>query len=147
MADTSDKVKIGDISSQLTKASRLVLSTDGFWIQTGGDSQGNGQSVLIPAEFVRAYLTDKISPRVGDNGNWYVGNKDLGIKAYVNELQLRAGLTGIEVSYDKGKTWDVKVLWKDIPLKFTNLNSQEDYDDLVNSGEINNDTYYCIFEE
>lgn len=124
MADTPDKVKIGEISSQLTKASRLVLSTDGFWIQTGGDSQGNGQSVLIPAEFVRAYLTVGISPSVGDDGNWYINGKNLGVKAEGVTPQLRGGTLGIEVSYDKGATWKTAVLYSDMDIDLDELEKQ-----------------------
>lgn len=121
MADT---VKIGDISSQLTKASRLVLSTDGFWIQTGGDSQGNGQSVLIPAEFVRAYLTNGISPSIGEDGNWYINGKNLGVKAEGVTPQLRGGTLGIEVSYDKGQTWKTAVLYSDMDIDLDELEKQ-----------------------
>ena len=122
MADTA--VKIGDISSQLTKASRLVLSTDGFWIQTGGDSQGNGQSVLIPAEFVRAYLTNGISPSIGEDGNWYINGKNLGVKAEGVTPQLRGGTLGIEVSYDKGQTWKTAVLYSDMDIDLDELEKQ-----------------------
>lgn len=121
MADT---VKIGDISSQLTKASRLVLSTDGFWIQTGGDSQGNGQSVLIPAEFVRAYLTNGISPSIGEDGNWYINGKNLGVKAEGVTPQLRGGTLGIEVSYDKGQTWKTEILYSDLDIDLDELENQ-----------------------
>ena len=122
MADTA--VKIGDISSQLTKASRLVLSTDGFWIQTGGDSQGNGQSVLIPAEFVRAYLTNGISPSIGEDGNWYINGKNLGVKAEGVTPQLRGGTLGIEVSYDKGQPWKTAVLYSDMDIDLDELEKQ-----------------------
>lgn len=124
MADTADKVKIGEISSQLTKASRLVLSTDGFWIQTGGDSQGNGQSVLIPAEFVRAYLTNGIAPSIGDDGNWYINGKNLGVKAEGVTPQFRGGTLGIEVSYDKGVTWKTAVLYSDMDIDIDELEKQ-----------------------
>lgn len=73
MADTT---KIGDIAKQMTKASRVIVSTDGFWVQTG-----DGQSVQVPAEFVRAYLGAAIMPSISETGTWKVGDTDLGIKA------------------------------------------------------------------
>lgn len=119
MADTT---KIGDISSQLTKASRVVVATDGFWVQTGGDAQGNGQSVLIPAEFVRAYLTAFLT------GQYRYSDK------------------GFEVSTDGGKTWNVAIPYDDMPYKFENV-TQDEYDSLVASGKADAKTYYCVFEE
>jgi hypothetical protein len=44
-------VNINDVASQLNTASRLVVSTDFFWIY-----MANGSQVKIPAEFARAYL-------------------------------------------------------------------------------------------
>lgn len=122
MADTQTGTKIGDISSQLTKASRLLM-TDSFWVQTGGDANGNGQSILIPAEFVRAYISGFVNSnfRVGDNG--------------------------IEASFDGGKSWKEVLPWDDMPFKFKNLNTQREYDDLAASGKVDDKTYYCIFEE
>lgn len=147
MADTT--VKIGDVSAQLTKASRLAVSTDSFWVQTGGDSAGNGQSVLIPAELIRAYLVENVSPTVGDNGDWYVNGKDLGIKAEGATPKLRGGTYGIEVSTDGGTTWTEVVPYTSIApqgVKMVAL-SQDDYDALVAAGTIDADTYYNILEE
>lgn len=78
MADTTTTttVDIGNISNQLTVASRVVVSTDGFWVQTGG-----GQSVRIPAEFVRAYLGASITPSISADGTWKIGDTDTGLKA------------------------------------------------------------------
>ena len=97
MAET---VKINDIASQLSTASRLVVDTDFFWIY-----MGNGTQVKIPAEWVRAYLTDGITPTVGENGHWIVGGTDTGVVAEGKTPQFRGGVLGIEVSYDKGLTW------------------------------------------
>lgn len=126
MADTTTTTipNIGDISSQLTKASRLVVTTDGFWIQTGGDSAGNGQSVLIPAEFVKAYLTDAITPTVGDDGYWYVGGVSTGVKAEGVTPKLRGGTLGIEASYDGGETWQQAVAYSDIDLDLEPLEAE-----------------------
>ena len=104
MAETT--VKIGDVAAQLRTASRLVLETDFFWIYAG-----DGTQVRIPAEFVRAYLTANIKPEVGEDGNWTIGGVDTGVKAEGVTPQLRGGTEGIEVSYDKGATWTMTVLY------------------------------------
>lgn len=106
MAET---VKINDIASQLSTASRLVVDTDFFWIY-----MGNGSQVKIPAEFVRAYLTNGITPAIGEDGNWIIGGKPTGVKAEGVTPMLRSNTLGIEVSYDKGKTWSTVVLYSEL---------------------------------
>lgn len=121
MADTT--VKIGDVSAQLTKAARLVVNTDSFWVQTGGDSAGNGQSALIPAEYVKAYLAAAVTP------------------------QFRAGENGAEASYDGGNTWVQIISYTDLKsVKMVAL-TQDEYDALVSSGKVDAETYYNILEE
>lgn len=102
-------VKINDIASQLNTASRLVVDTDFFWIY-----MANGSQVKIPAEFVRAYLSEGIKPTVGENGNWYVGGVDTSVKAEAVAPLFRGGAVGIEVSYDKGQTWETAVEYADM---------------------------------
>lgn len=106
MAET---VKINDIASQLSTASRLVVSTDFFWVY-----MGDGTQVKIPAEFVRAYLTNGITPVINENGNWTIGGKETGVKAEGVTPMLRSNTLGIEVSYDKGKTWSTVVLYSEL---------------------------------
>lgn len=106
MAET---VKINDIASQLNTASRLVVDTDFFWIY-----MGNGTQVKIPAEWVRAYLTNGITPTVDENGHWIVGGTDTGVVAEGKTPQFRGGVLGIEVSYDKGLTWTQCVAYTDM---------------------------------
>lgn len=102
--------KINDIASQLSTASRLVVSTDFFWVY-----MGDGTQVKIPAEFIRAYLTNGITPVIDENGNWIIGDKETGVKAEGVTPMLRSnGTLGIEVSYDKGKTWQMVVLYSDL---------------------------------
>ena len=111
MAET---VKINDIASQLSTASRLVVSTDFFWVYAYDKTLGE-QYVKIPAEFVRAYLTNGITPTIDENGNWIIGGKETGVKAEGVTPMLRSNRTlGIEVSYDKGKTWQMFVLYSDL---------------------------------
>lgn len=101
--------KINDIASQLSTASRLVVSTDYFWVY-----MGDGTQVKIPAEFVRAYLTNGITPTIDENGNWLIGGKETGVKAEGVTPMLRSNTLGIEVSYDKGKTWSTMVLYSEL---------------------------------
>lgn len=103
------ETKINDIASQLNTASRLVVSTDFFWIY-----MANGSQVKIPAEFARAYLIAGIKPVINNNGHWEIGGEDLGVVAEGKTPQFRGGAMGIEVSYDNGKTWSQVVAYTDI---------------------------------
>ena len=102
-------VNINDIASQLNTASRLVVSTDFFWIY-----MANGSQVKIPAEFARAYLIAGIKPSINNNGHWEIGGEDLGVVAVGKTPQFRGGTMGIEVSYDNGQTWSQVVAYTDI---------------------------------
>lgn len=102
-------VNINDVASQLNTASRLVVSTDFFWIY-----MANGSQVKIPAEFARAYLIAGIKPTINGNGHWEIGGEDLGVVAVGKTPQFRGGTMGIEVSYDNGQTWSQVVSYTDI---------------------------------
>ena len=102
-------VNINDVASQLNTASRLVVSTDFFWVY-----MANGSQVKIPAEFARAYLIAGIKPVINDNGHWEIGGEDLGVVAVGKTPQFRGGTMGIEVSYDNGQTWSQVVAYTDI---------------------------------
>ena len=102
-------VNINDIASQLNTASRLVVSTDFFWVY-----MANGSQVKIPAEFARAYLIAGIKPSINGNGHWEIGGEDLGVVAVGKTPQFRGGTMGIEVSYDNGQTWSQVVAYTDI---------------------------------
>ena len=102
-------ININDVASQLNTASRLVVSTDFFWIY-----MANGSQVKIPAEFARAYLIAGIKPSINNNGHWEIGGEDLGVVAVGKTPQFRGGTMGIEVSYDNGQTWSQVVSYTDI---------------------------------
>lgn len=102
-------VNINDVASQLNTASRLMVSTDFFWIY-----MANGSQVKIPAEFARAYLIAGIKPAINGNGHWEIGGEDLGVVAVGKTPQFRGGTMGIEVSYDNGQTWSQVVAYTDI---------------------------------
>lgn len=102
-------VNINDVASQLNTASRLIVSTDFFWIY-----MANGSQVKIPAEFARAYLIAGIKPAINGNGHWEIGGEDLGVVAVGKTPQFHGGTMGIEVSYDNGQTWSQVVAYTDI---------------------------------
>ena len=110
------ETKINDIASQLSTASRLVVSTDFFWVYTA-----SGLQVKIPADFVKAYLVNGIKPSINANGNWEIDGKDLGVAAKGKTPQFRGGTMGIEVSYDDGKTWTQAVAYTDMNPDLTAL--------------------------
>lgn len=129
------EIKINDIASQLSTASRLVVSTDFFWVYTASGSQ-----VKIPAEFVRAYLVNGIKPSINANGNWEIDGKDLGVVAKGKTPQFRGGTMGIEVSYDDGKTWAQAVAYTDMNPDLTAL--VEAYNKVIQgeAGRVNAET-------
>ena len=102
-------ININDVASQLNTASRLIVSTDFFWVY-----MANGSQVKIPAEFARAYLIAGIKPSINNNGHWEIGGEDLGVVAVGKTPQFRGGTMGIEVSYDNGQTWSQVVAYTDI---------------------------------
>nr|DAI87554.1 MAG TPA: hypothetical protein [Caudoviricetes sp.] len=129
------EIKINDIASQLSTASRLVVSTDFFWVYTA-----SGLQVKIPAEFVRAYLANGIKPSINANGNWEIDGKDLGVVAKGKTPQFRGGTMGIEVSYDDGKTWAQAVAYTDMNPDLTAL--AEAYNKVIQgeAGRVNAET-------
>lgn len=129
------EIKINDIASQLSTASRLVVSTDFFWVYTA-----SGLQVKIPAEFVRAYLANGIKPSINANGNWEIDGKDLGVAAKGKTPQFRGGTMGIEVSYDDGKTWTQAVAYTDMNPDLTAL--VEAYNKVIQgeAGRVNAET-------
>ena len=112
----TDTVKINDIASQLTTASRLVVSTDFFWVY-----MASGTQVKIPAEFVKAYLVNGIKPTVNSDGNWEIGGTDTGVQAEGVSPQLNADELGINVSYDNGKTWQTLALYSQMDIGLDDL--------------------------
>ena len=129
------ETKINDIASQLSTASRLVVSTDFFWVYTA-----SGLQVKIPAEFVKAYLVNGIKPSINANGNWEIDGKDLGVAAKGKTPQFRGGTMGIEVSYDDGKTWAQAVAYTDMDPDLTSL--VEAYNKVIQgeAGRVNAET-------
>ena len=129
------ETKINDIAIQLSTASRLVVSTDFFWVYTA-----SGLQVKIPAEFVKAYLVNGIKPSINANGNWEIDGKDLGVVAKGKTPQFRGGTMGIEVSYDDGKTWTQAVAYTDMNPDLTAL--VEAYNKVIQgeAGRVNAET-------
>lgn len=129
------ETKINDIASQLSTASRLVVSTDFFWVYTA-----SGLQVKISAEFVKAYLVNGIKPSINANGNWEIDGKDLGVAAKGKTPQFRGGTMGIEVSYDDGKTWTQAVAYTDMNPDLTAL--VEAYNKVIQgeAGRVNAET-------
>lgn len=129
------EIKINDIASQLSTASRLVVSTDFFWVYTA-----SGLQVKIPAEFVRAYLSEGLKPTISSDGNWVIGGESTGVKAEGVTPKLRGGTMGIEVSYDDGKTWTHAVAYTDMNPDLTAL--VEAYNKVIQgeAGRVNAET-------
>lgn len=120
------ETKINDIASQLSTASRLVVSTDFFWVYTA-----SGLQVKIPAEFIRAYLSEGLKPTINSDGNWVIGGESTGVKAEGVTPKLRGGNEGIEVSYDNGSTWSMLALYTAMSPVISGL--IEAYENIVNS--------------
>ena len=120
------ETKINDIASQLSTASRLVVSTDFFWVYTA-----SGLQVKIPAGFVRAYLSEGFKPSINSDGNWVIGGESTGVKAEGVTPKFQGGNEGIEVSYDNGSTWSMLALYTSMSPVISDL--IEAYENIVNS--------------
>ena len=81
-----------------------VDNSDYFLIQTAG-----GQAVKVTGALVRAYLNKGIRITISDDGYLVIGDEKTTSRAEGITPQLRAGTFGIEVSYDKGKTYSTLV--------------------------------------
>lgn len=110
--------KINDIASQLSTASRLVVSTDYFWVYATDKNLGD-QYVKIPAELVRAYLTNGIAPVIGEDGTWWS-----------NGQQLTDPTTGDPIVANQNK-----------------FLTKDEYDALEASGKLQSGVFYFIEEE
>ena len=110
------ETKINDIASQLSTASRLVVSTDFFWVYTA-----SGLQVKIPAEFAKAYLVNGLKPSIGTDGTWIIGGENTGVKAEGVSPRLMADNEGIKVSYDNGNTYQHLVLYTQMDIGLQEL--------------------------
>lgn len=88
-----------------------VVDSDRFMVKSV--ETGSTQAVFITADVLKAYLgTGLVS--VSQNGTWIINGTDTQIPVAGVSPQLRAGTTGLEVSYDNGTTWSTLVLYSRI---------------------------------
>ena len=112
----AEEVKIGDIAKQLSTASRLAVASDLFWVYTA-----DGTQVKIPAEFIRAYLTNGITPSIGSDGTWTINGTSTGVQAEGVSPKLKSSDEGILISYDGGTTWSTLVLYTEMEINLDGL--------------------------
>jgi hypothetical protein len=122
----AEEVKIGDIAKQLATASRLAVASDLFWVYTA-----DGTQVKIPAEFVRAYLTNGITPSIGSDGTWTINGTSTGVQAEGVSPKLKSSDEGILISYDQGTTWSTLVLYTEMEINLDGLVAE--YQKIVDS--------------
>ena len=122
----AEEVKIGDIAKQLSTASRLAVASDLFWVYTA-----DGTQVKIPAEFVRAYLTNGITPSIGSDGTWTINGTSTGVQAEGVSPKLKSSDEGILISYDGGTTWSTLVLYTEMEINLDGLVAE--YQKIVDS--------------
>lgn len=122
----AEEVKIGDIAKQLSTASRLAVASDLFWVYTA-----DGTQVKIPAEFIRAYLTNGITPSIGSDGTWTINGTSTGVQAEGVSPKLKSSDEGILISYDGGTTWSTLVLYTEMEINLDGLVAE--YQKIVDS--------------
>jgi hypothetical protein len=122
----AEEVKIGDIAKQLATASRLAVASDLFWVYTA-----DGTQVKIPAEFIRAYLTNGITPSIGSDGTWTINGTSTGVQAEGVSPKLKSSDEGILISYDQGTTWSTLVLYTEMEINLDGLVAE--YQKIVDS--------------
>lgn len=117
-----------------------VSSSDSLLLVT---PTGNGEKVLF--SLLQKALKSGITPSVGDNGNWFIGAEDTGVVAR-QELEFRAGETGLEYRQSGTVEWKMAMGYADLAKGVMDTNTviltEEEYQSLVDAGEVDDDLWY-----
>lgn len=113
--------------------------------QSGG---GNGKMLI---SLLKSALQNGIMPSIGQNGNWYIGDSDTGVRAEVKQLEFRSGELGLEYRYTGDEDWEIAITYEDIlPAmrgKLYTVLSQGDYEEMIESGSGDPDMLYLTTGE
>ena len=89
------------------------------------DSNNNLVGGKMPASVLRAYLTKALNPTINTDGYWVIGSTVTPIKAEGVTPIFRKGTNGIEVSTDKGSTYETVALWSDLRPDYASMTDEQ----------------------
>lgn len=121
MAGTMKDIDIRDFEtvSSVDDFDHVVLSLFG------------GRAGKMTVALLRTILTKGITPSIGEDGNWYVGESDTGVVAEGKTPEFRNGENSIEFKYttEDDSMWRLFVSYTDLRLRYEDL-SEEQLDSL-----------------
>lgn len=87
----------------------------------------SGTSGKVQVKTFSQIITKDISPSVGEDGYWYVGDKPMNVKAAAETPQFRRGNGCIEYKYpsEDQLSWRPLVLYDELRLKYSELTENE----------------------
>jgi hypothetical protein len=100
-----------EILALFTQAS-AITNNDQFLIYSAAGIGGNN-AVKVTAETVRAYLGGLAEVTIGEDGYWYIGGVNTGVKAEAGTVQFERRNDGIYYSTDGGTTYQVFAYYTD----------------------------------
>lgn len=89
------------------------------------DSSNNLVSGKMSVNVLRAYLTKVLNPTINSSGYWVIGSTVTSIKAEGVTPVFRKGTNGIEVSTDKGGTYETVALWADLRPDYASMTTEQ----------------------
>lgn len=110
----------------------------------------DGSNGKVSLSMLKEALKMGISPSIGPNGNWYIGNVDTGFRAETG-IEFRAGEIGMEYKYSGQEDWMLAIKYADMAPGVLNAGtlviSEDAYDNLVQSGSVDESMFYFIHED
>ena len=87
----------------------------------------SGMPAKITVELLRKILSDGIMPKVGENGNWFIGEEDIKVKARGETPEFRKTSSGIEYKYtsEDNNSWRPLISTYDMRLKYEDLTAEQ----------------------
>lgn len=86
-----------------------------------------GSSAKMTVSLLRDILVRGISPSIGEDGTWYVGESATGVTAEGKTPEFRKGLVGIEYKYtsESETMWRLLVSYADLRLRYEDLTAEQ----------------------
>lgn len=87
----------------------------------------NGRPGKMAVSLFRSVIEKYVTPSIGENGNWYVGEVDTGVSAAVKTVEFRRAETGIEYKYttEDASGWKVLVDYSDLRIEYDELTEEQ----------------------
>lgn len=86
-----------------------------------------GASAKMRISLLRDVLVRGITPSIGEDGTWYVGEEATGVTAGGKTPEFRKGAAGIEYKYtsEDGNAWRTLVGYSDIRMRYEDLTEEQ----------------------